>query len=162
MNKLLISLFSVGILSLLLIQNNNIFAQSNEEIINGFLQNIELTNDKILLSIVDNEGNSHSLSLVNESKIGIETQSGERWIGNINNNKEELIIILKESQKNLEAFTITSSNNIIINLVSYESSNIKNNLQYLGASFILLIFFIFGFVFIINNRIKIINSKLKI
>ncbi|MEC7871201.1 MAG: hypothetical protein VX868_03950 [Chloroflexota bacterium] len=162
MNKLLISLFSVGILSLLVIQNNNIFAQSNEEIINGFLQNIELTNDKILLSIVDNEGNSHSLSLVNESKMGIETQSGERWIGNINENKEELIIILLESQKNLEAFTITSSNNIIINLVSYESSNIKNNLQYLGASFILLIFFIFGFVFIMNNRIKIINSKLKI
>jgi hypothetical protein len=162
MNKLLISLFSVGILSLLLIQNNNIFAQSNEEIINGFLQNIEITNDKILLSIIDNEGNSHSLSLVNESKIGIETQSGERWIGNINNNKEELIIILKESQKNLEPFTITSSNNIISNLVSYESSNIKNNLQYLGASFILLIFLIFGFVFIINNRIKIINSKLKI
>ena len=162
MNKLLISLFSVGILSLLLIQNNNIFAQSNEEIINGFLQNIEITNDKILLSIIDNEGNSHSLSLVNESKIGIETQSGERWIGNINENKEELIIILLESQKNLEAFTITSSNNIISNLVSYESSNIKNNLQYLGASFILLIFLIFGFVFIINNRIKIINSKLKI
>jgi len=162
MNKLLISLFSVGILSLLLIQNNNIFAQSNEEIINGFLQNIEITNDKILLSIIDNEGNSHSLSHVNESKIGIETQSGERWIGNINNNKEELIIILKESQKNLEPFTITSSNNIISNLVSYESSNIKNNLQYLGASFILLIFFIFGFVFIMNNRIKIINSKLKI
>ena len=162
MNKLLISLFSVGILSLLVIQNNIIFAQSNEEIINGFLQNIEVTNDKILLSVVDNEGNSYSLSLVNESKIGIETQSGERWIGNINNNKEELIKILKESQKNLEPFTITTSNNIITNLVSYESSNIKNNLQYLGASFILLIFFIFGFVFIINNRIKIINSKLKI
>ena len=162
MNKLLISLFSVGILSLLVIQNNIIFAQSNEEIINGFLQNIEVTNDKILLSVVDNEGNSYSLSLVNESKIGIETQSGERWIGNINKNKEELIKILKESQKNLEPFTITSSNNIITNLVSYESSNIKNNLQYLGASFILLIFFIFGFVFIINNRIKIINSKLKL
>tara|TARA_B110000014_G_scaffold264302_1_gene264777 strand:+ start:328 stop:816 length:489 start_codon:yes stop_codon:yes gene_type:complete len=162
MNKLLISLFSVGILSLLVIQNNIIFAQSNEEIINGFLQNIEVTNDKILLSVVDNEGNSYSLSLVNESKIGIETQSGERWIGNINNNKEELIKILKESQKNLEPFTITTSNNIITNLVSYESSNIKNNLQYLGASFILLIFFIFGFVFIINNRIKIINLKLKI
>ena len=162
MNKLLISLFSVGILSLLVIQNNIIFAQSNEEIINGFLQNIEVTNDKILLSVVDNEGNSYSLSLVNESKIGIETQSGERWIGNINNNKEELIKILKESQKNLEPFTITTSNNIITNLVSYESSNIKNNLQYLGASFILLIFFIFGFVFIMNNRIKIINSKLKI
>ena len=162
MNKLLISLFSVGILSLLAIQNNTAFAQSNEEIINGFLQNIEVTNDKILLYVVDNEGNYYSLSLVNESKIGIETQSGERWIGNINDNKEELIIILLESQKNLEAFTITSSNNIIINLVSYESSNIKNNLQYLGASFILLIFFIFGFVFIINNRIKIINSKLKI
>ena len=162
MNKLLISLFSVGILSLLVIQNNIIFAQSNEEIINGFLQNIEVTNDKILLSVVDNEGNSYSLSLVNESKIGIETQSGERWIGNINNNKEELIKILKESQKNLEPFTITTSNNIITNLVSYESSNIKNNLQYLGASFILLIFFIFGFVVIINNRIKIINLKLKI
>ena len=162
MNKLLISLFSVGILSLLVIQNNIIFAQSNEEIINGFLQNIEVTNDKILLSVVDNEGNSYSLSLVNESKIGIETQSGERWIGNINKNKEELIKILKESQKNLEPFTITSSNDIITNLVSYESSNIKNNLQYLGASFILLIFFIFGFVFIINNRIKIINSKLKL
>ena len=162
MNKLLISLFSVGILSLLVIQNNITFAQSNEEIINGFLQNIEVTNDKILLSVVDNEGNSYSLSLVNESKIGIETQSGERWIGNINNNKEELIKILKESQKNLEPFTITTSNNIITNLVSYESSNIKNNLQYLGASFILLIFFIFGFVFIINNRIKIINLKLKI
>ena len=162
MNKLLISLFSVGILSLLVIQNNIIFAQSNEEIINGFLQNIEVSNDKILLSVVDNKGNSYSLSLVNESKIGIETQSGERWIGNINKNKEELIKILKESQKNLEPFTITSSNDIIINLVSYESSNIKNNLQYLGASFILLIFFIFGFVFIINNRIKIINSKLKL
>ena len=162
MNKLLISLFSVGILSLLVIQNNIIFAQSNEEIINGFLQNIEVTNDKILLSVVDNKGNSYSLSLVNESKIGIETQSGERWIGNINKNKEELIKILKESQKNLDPFTITSSNDIITNLVSYESSNIKNNLQYLGASFILLIFFIFGFVFIINNRIKIINSKLKL
>ena len=162
MNKLLISLFSVGILSLLVIQNNIIFAQSNEEIINGFLQNIEVTNDKILLSVVDNEGNSYSLSLVNESKIGIETQSGERWIGGINKNKEELIKILQESQKNLEPFTITSSNGIITNLVSYESSNIKNNLQYLGASFILLIFFIFGFVFIINNRIKIINLKLKI
>ena len=162
MNKLLISLFSVGILSLLVIQNNIIFAQSNEEIINGFLQNIEVTNDKILLSVVDNKGNSYSLSLVNESKIGIETQSGERWIGNINKNKEELIKILKESQKNLEPFTITISNDIITNLVSYESSNIKNNLQYLGASFILLIFFIFGFVFIINNRIKIINSKLKL
>jgi hypothetical protein len=162
MNKLLISLFSVGILSLLVIQNNMIFAQSNGEIINGFLQNIEVTNDKILLYVVDNKGNSYSLSLVNESKIGIETQSGERWIGNINKNKEELIKILKESQKNLEPFTITSSNDIITNLVSYESSNIKNNLQYLGASFILLIFFIFGFVFIINNRIKIINSKLKL
>ena len=65
MNKLLISLFSVGILSLLVIQNNIIFAQSNEEIINGFLQNIEVTNDKILLSVVDNKGNSYSLSLVN-------------------------------------------------------------------------------------------------
>ena len=99
------------------------------------------------------------LNITKESEIGIETQSGERWVGTINSDQEYVVFLLEEAQHSLEPISVKYSGESINSLVSYESSNIKNNLGYLAGSFIFLALLFFGYIFIINNKIKIISSK---
>ena len=138
---------------------NGINAQSNEELVNGFIKNINSENEKIVIHVVDNFGNDFKLNITTESEIGIETQAGERWVGTINNDQEYVVFLLEEAQHSLEPISVKYSGESINSLVSYESSNIKNNLGYLAGSFIFLALLFFGYIFIINNKIKIISSK---
>jgi hypothetical protein len=134
-------------------------AQEKENIVNGFIEKIELNQPVIDIYIVDNFGKSFKLAISEFTQIGIETQSGERWVGDIKEDPKHVVKILEEAQHSLEPITLTHDGTNVINLVSYESSNIKNNLGYLGASFIFLSILFFGFIFIINNRIKILSRK---
>ena len=134
-------------------------AQEKENIVNGFIEKIELNQPVIDIYIVDNFGKSFKLAISEFTQIGIETQSGERWVGDIKEDPKHVVNILEEAQHSLEPITLTHDGTNVINLVSYESSNIKNNLGYLGASFIFLSILFFGFIFIINNRIKILSKK---
>ena len=69
---------------------SGINAQSNEELVNGFIY-INSENEKIVIHVVDNFGNDFKLDITTESEIGIETQSGERWVGTINNDQEYVV-----------------------------------------------------------------------
>ena len=111
---------------------SGINAQSNEELVNGFIKNINSENEKIVIHVVDNFGKDFKLNITTESEIGIETQSGERWVGTINNDQEYVVFLLEEAQHSLEPISIKYSGESINSLVSYESSNIKNNLDELG------------------------------
>ena len=103
-------------------------AQENENIVNGFIQNIELNNEIIDIHVIDNFGNLFKLAINESTEIGIETQSGERWVGDIRENSDYVVKLLEESQHSLEPITLTHNGTNISSLVSYESSNIKNNL----------------------------------
>ena len=113
---------------------SGISAQSNEELVNGFIKNINSENEKIVIHVVDNFGNDFKLNITKESEIGIETQSGERWVGTINNDQEYVVFLLEEAQHSLEPISVKYSGESINSLVSYESSNIKNNLCLLYTS----------------------------
>ena len=99
------------------------------------------------------------MEITPETAIGIETQSGERWVGNISENQDYVFNLLEEAQHSLEPMTAKYSGTKITSIVSYESSNIKNNLGYLAGSFIFLAILFFGYIFIINNKLKILSSK---
>jgi hypothetical protein len=153
------NILTISLVILLFGNFSIIEAQENENIVNGFLQKIELNNEIIDIHVVDNFGNLFKLAINESTEIGIETQSGERWVGDIKENPDYVVKLLEESQHSLEPITLTHNGTNISSLVSYESSNIKNNLSYLGASFIFLGILFFGFIFIINNRIKILSTK---
>ena len=133
--KYFIIIFLAGIIPM---NYSVIEAQQNENIVNGFIESLELVDKKINISVIDNFGNRFSLSIVNSTEIGLETQSGERWVGGIKDDPDYVLELLNEAQHSLEPVTLTHDGSDIITLVSYESSNIKNNLGYLAASFIFL------------------------
>ena len=88
---------------------SGISAQSNEELVNGFIKNINSENEKIVIHVVDNFGNDFKLNITTESEIGIETQSGERWVGTINNDQEYVVFLLEEAQHSLEPISVKYS-----------------------------------------------------
>ncbi|KAA1294351.1 MAG: hypothetical protein EGP06_03955 [SAR202 cluster bacterium] len=158
MNKIkyLIIIFLAGIIPM---NYSVIEAQQNENIVNGFIESLELVENQINISVIDNFGNRFNLNIVNSTEIGLETQSGERWVGNIKEDPNYVLELLNEAQHSLEPVTLTHNGADIITLVSYESSNIKNNLGYLAASFIFLSILFFGYIFIINNKLQILSKK---
>ena len=158
MNKIkyLIIIFLAGIIPM---NYSVIEAQQNENIVNGFIESLELVDKKINISVIDNFGNRFNLSIVNSTEIGLETQSGERWVGGIKDDPDYVLELLNEAQHSLEPVTLTHDGSDIITLVSYESSNIKNNLGYLAASFIFLSILFFGYIFIINKKLQILSKK---
>ncbi|MBL40142.1 MAG: hypothetical protein CL761_02305 [Chloroflexi bacterium] len=149
----------IFLLGMIPISSSVIQAQQNENVVNGFIENLELVDNKINISVIDNFGTRFLLEIIDSTEIGIETQSGERWVGNIKDDPEYVLELLNEAQHSLEPITLTQVGSEIITLVSYESSNIKNNLGYLAASFIFLSILFFGFIFIINNKVQILSRK---
>ena len=151
------------ILFLLLISSflniGTLHAQDNDQLVNGFIKDVSKQNTHINLHLVDNFGNDFNLEITPDTEIGIETQSGERWVGNISKDQDYVLSLLEEAQHSLEPMTAKYSGSIITSLVSYESSNIKNNLGYLAGSFIFLAILFFGYIFIINNKLKILSAK---
>ena len=97
---------------------SGINAQSNEELVNGFIKNINSENEKIVIHVVDNFGNEFKLNVTTESEIGIETQSGERWVGTINNDQEYVVFLLEEAQHSLEPISVKYSGESINSLVA--------------------------------------------
>ena len=142
-----------------LISSQTLYAQDTDQLVNGFIKDVTLEDININLFLVDNFGNDFILEITPETEIGIETQSGERWVGNISENQDYVFNLLEEAQHSLEPMTAKYSGNKITSIVSYESSNIKNNLGYLAGSFIFLAILFFGYIFIINNKLKILSSK---
>lgn len=134
-------------------------AQDKDQLVNGFIKNVTKQDINIKLHLIDNFGNDFNLEITSDTEIGIETQSGERWVGNISQDKDYVLGLLEEAQHSLEPMTAKYSGSEIISLVSYESSNIKNNLGYLAGSFIFLSILFFGYIFIINNKLKILSAK---
>tara|TARA_B110001454_G_scaffold78508_1_gene75968 strand:+ start:1322 stop:1804 length:483 start_codon:yes stop_codon:yes gene_type:complete len=153
------NILAISLVILLFSNFSLIEAQEKENIVNGFIEKIMLNESVIDIYIIDNFGKSFKLAINESTQIGIETQSGERWVGDIKDDSSYVVNILKEAQHSLQPITLIHDGTNIISLVSYESSNIKNNLGYLGASFIFLSILFFGFIFIINNRIKILSKK---
>ncbi|MFL2653347.1 MAG: hypothetical protein ACJ0J5_03210 [Dehalococcoidia bacterium] len=141
------------------ISSQTLYAQDTDQLVNGFIKDVTLEDININLFLVDNFGNDFNLEITPETEIGIETQSGERWVGNISENQDYVFNLLEEAQHSLEPMTAKYSGNKITSIVSYESSNIKNNLGYLAGSFIFLAILFFGYIFIINNKLKILSSK---
>ncbi|MAU24704.1 MAG: hypothetical protein CL706_04750 [Chloroflexi bacterium] len=141
------------------ISSQTLYAQDTDQLVNGFIKDVTLEDININLFLVDNFGNDFILEITPETEIGIETQSGERWVGNISENQDYVFNLLEEAQHSLEPMTAKYSGNKITSIVSYESSNIKNNLGYLAGSFIFLAILFFGYIFIINNKLKILSSK---
>ena len=141
------------------ISSQTLYAQDTDQLVNGFIKDVTLEDININLFLVDNFGNDFNLEITPETEIGIETQSGERWVGNISENQDYVFNLLEEAQHSLEPMTAKYSGNKITSIVSYESSNIKNNLGYLAGSFIFLAIQFFGYIFIINNKLKILSSK---
>ena len=140
------------------ISSQTLYAQDTDQLVNGFIKDVTLEDININLFLVDNFGNDFILEITPETEIGIETQSGERWVGNISENQDYVFNLLEEAQHSLEPMTAKYSGNKITSIVSYESSNIKNNLGYLAGSFIFLAILFFGYIFIINNKLKILSS----
>jgi hypothetical protein len=134
-------------------------AQDNDQLVNGFIKNVTKQDTNIKLHLIDNFGNDFDLEITSDTEIGIETQSGERWVGNISQDQDYVLSLLEEAQHSLEPMTAKYSGSEITSLVSYESSNIKNNLGYLAGSFIFLAILFFGYIFIINNKLKILSAK---
>ena len=141
------------------ISSQTLYAQDTDQLVNGFIKDVTLEDININLFLVDNFGNDFNLEITPETEIGIETQSGERWVGNISENQDYVFNLLEEAQHSLEPMTAKYSGNKITSIVSYESSNIKNNIGYLAGSFIFLAILFFGYIFIINNKLKILSSK---
>ena len=65
------------------ISSQTLYAQDTDQLVNGFIKDVTLEDININLFLVDNFGNDFNLEITPETEIGIETQSGERWVGNI-------------------------------------------------------------------------------
>ena len=84
----------------------------------------------------------------------MENIAGDRWVGNQNDNGKEVASKLKDHQKRFAPITVLHEKGVAKEIVDMEKRNVSSNLNFLFACFAVAWIAFFGYLVIINGRIK--------
>ena len=90
----------------------------------------------------------------NSTEFGLENIAGDRWVGNQNDNGKEVASKLKDHQKRFAPITVLHEKGVAKEIVDMEKRNVSSNLNFLFACFAVAWIAFFGYLIIINGRIK--------
>ena len=142
-----------------ILQSSVIFADEHEELVSGVINAISIDDkghvEGILLMINTGEFVNIDLSSGdNPTQFGLENIAGDRWIGNQNDNAIELANKLEEHKERFAPLTVLHEKGVAKEIVDLEQRNISSNLNFLFACFAVAWLAFFGYLVILNGRIR--------
>ena len=87
-------------------------------------------------------------------RFGLDNIAGERWTGNQNDDSIEVVSKLKDHQNRFVPLTILHNEGVAKEIVDMEKRDVSTNLNFLFACFAVAWVAFFGYLIIINGRIK--------
>jgi len=140
--------------------------KNHYSLISGVITSITKNSEDHLesLEIVDNKGNIIKLNVSSENintEYGLENITGERWVSNQKESPKKAYQVLLDHQERLIPITVTIRDEIALKIVEKEKRNLDTNLTYLAVVFALAWLSFFGYIYIIERRHKILESKIK-
>ena len=136
-----------------------LFADDHEDLISGVINAISIDDngnvEGILLMM--NNGDFVNIDIKsgdNPTEFGLENIAGDRWVGNQNDNGKEVASKLKDLQKRFAPITVLHEKGVAKEIVDMEKRNVSSNLNFLFACFAVAWIAFFGYLIIINGRIK--------
>ena len=136
-----------------------LFADDHEDLISGVINAISIDDngnvEGILLMM--NNGDFVNIDIKsgdNPTEFGLENIAGDRWVGNQNDNGKEVASKLKDHQKRFAPITVLHEKGVAKEIVDMEKRNVSSNLNFLFACFAVAWIAFFGYLIIINGRIK--------
>ena len=147
------------LLIVFLTQPSQIFADEHEELVSGVINAISIDDNGNVegILIMKNDGDFVNIDIKsgeNPTEFGLENIAGDRWIGNQNDNAKEVAIKLKDHQKRFAPITVLHEKGAAKEIVDMEKRNVSSNLNFLFACFAVAWIAFFGYLVIINGRIK--------
>tara|TARA_B100000029_G_scaffold500134_1_gene571420 strand:+ start:116 stop:643 length:528 start_codon:yes stop_codon:yes gene_type:complete len=141
-------------------------ADDGSNVISGIITSITKNSEDHLesLEIIDNKGNIIKLNVSSENintEYGLENITGERWVSNQKESPKKAYQVLLDHQERLIPITVTKRDEIALKIVEKEKRNLDTNLTYLAVVFALAWLSFFGYIYIIERRHKILESKIK-
>ena len=124
----------------------------NETIINGIITEINIDGEKTFLSLIDGNGQIITLEIKSETKIGLESAVGERWVSDFGNNPIKSIEKLIDQQKRFVVINIVHDSKYILSITNSISSNLETNLNYLFIVFAIGWLIFFGYMIFLNRK----------
>ena len=136
-----------------------VLADDHEDLISGVINAISIDDngnvEGILLMM--NNGDFVNIDIKsgdNPTEFGLENIAGDRWVGNQNDNGKEVASKLKDLQKRFAPITVLHEKGVAKEIVDMEKRNVSSNLNFLFACFAVAWIAFFGYLIIINGRIK--------
>ena len=151
-------LFSV-IMMCLIVQPINVFADDHGDLVSGVINAISVDEDGQLEGILLMTSDGQFLNIdiksgENPTEFGLDNIAGERWTGNQNDDSKEVVLKLKDHQKRFVPITILHNEGLAKEIVDMEKRDVSSNLNFLFACFTVAWVAFFGYLIIINGRIK--------
>jgi len=150
--------FSI-LLFIIVSQPTLLLADDHEELISGVINAISIDDngnvEGILLMM--NDGDFVNIDIKsgdNPTEFGLENIAGDRWVGNQKDNAKEVESKLKDHQKRFAPITVLHEKGVAKEIVDMEKRNVSSNLNFLFACFAVAWIAFFGYLIIINGRIK--------
>ena len=151
-------LFSV-IMMCLIVQPVNVFADDHGDLVSGVINAISVDEDGQLEGILLMTSDGQFLNIdiksgENPTEFGLDNIAGERWTGNQNDDSKEVVLKLKDHQKRFIPITILHNEGLAKEIVDMEKRDVSSNLNFLFSCFAVAWVAFFGYLIIINGRIK--------
>jgi len=151
-------LFSCLIL-IVTFQPQHIFADGHGDLVSGVINAISVDENNQLNGILLMTSDGQFLNIdvqsgENPTEFGLDNIAGERWTGNQNDDSIEVVSKLKDHQKRFVPLTILHNEGVAKEIVDMEKRDVSNNLNFLFACFAVAWIAFFGYLIIINGRIK--------
>tara|TARA_B100000902_G_C27316771_1_gene921810 strand:+ start:2860 stop:3342 length:483 start_codon:yes stop_codon:yes gene_type:complete len=154
MYKVLFSLLLV-----LFIFPSSILADGHDDLISGVINAISANDDGQLegILIMTKDGQFVNMDVKtgdNPTEYGLENIAGDRWVGNQNDDSVLVVSKLKDLQERFAPITVLHSEGVAKEIVDMEKRNVSGNLNFLFACFAVAWAAFFGYLIILNGRIK--------
>ena len=144
---------------LFVLQPTIMLADDHDDLVSGVINAISIDDngnvEGILLMM--NNGDFMNIDIKsgdNPTKFGLENIAGDRWVGNQNDNGKEVASKLEDHQKRFAPITVLHEEGVAKEIVDMEQRNVSSNLSFLFACFAVAWIAFFGYLVIINGRIK--------
>ena len=140
-------------------QSTLVFADDHGDLISGVINAISMDDNGNVegILLMTNNGDFMNIDIKsgdNSTEFGLENIAGDRWVGNQNDNGKEVASKLKDLQKRFAPITVLHEKGVAKEIVDMEKRNVSSNLNFLFACFAVAWIAFFGYLVIINGRIK--------
>ncbi|MBK66111.1 MAG: hypothetical protein CL769_04075 [Chloroflexi bacterium] len=137
----------------------SVLADSHDDLISGVINAISADDDGHLegILLMTNDGQFVNIDVKSgdsPTEYGLENIAGDRWVGNQNDDSLLVVSKLKDLQERFAPITILHTEGVAKEIVDMEKRNVSGNLNFLFACFAVAWVAFFGYLVILNGRIK--------